>query len=270
MGSTPSATHFRSAALAPVVGLLVAVAQFAHEFVMPKGGPERATYLQDHPVWELHLAGAAVLSLAALLLVRGLWLDRGPLRARDDRLTSSYLGASLLTLLFSAMTGAVPGALLACGVVAGLAVLRRGAADVRGVAGSHLRAAALAAVAAGGLFLGVSESYATFAHWRFGYSISGSTVGDYAAARGADIVVPLVFGLAVVGALAVPVTIWRQRRRLAEAAGVGYAASFVVLVGLLAGARPAGVDLADLVVFFPVLAVLSAALVFVFSRSAAG
>jgi hypothetical protein len=182
------------------------------------------------------------------------------LQARDDRLTSSYLGASLLTLLFSAMTGALPGVLLA-----GLAVLRRNAPDVRGVAGAHLRAAAMATLAATGTYLGVSESYATFAHWRFGYSISDSQVAAYATARGAGIVVPLVFGLAVVAALVVPLTIWRQRRRLSEAAGVGYGASFLVLFGLLAGARPAGVDLSALVMVFPVVAGLSAALIFTLS-----
>ena len=267
--TTPSSTHLRSAALAPVVGLLVAVAQFVNEFAMPRGGPERAAYLREHPVWELHLAGAAMLSLATLLLVRGLWLDRVPLPARDDRLTSSYLGASLLTLLFSAMTGAVLGVLVAGGTVAGLAVLRRGAPDVRGVPGARLRAAAMASIAASGIYLGVSESYAMFAQWRLGYSITDGQVASYAATRGADIVVPLVFGLAVVGGLVVPVTIWRHRRRLSEAAGVGYGASLALLVGALAGARPAGIDLAVLAAVFPALAVLSAALVLVLSRSAA-
>jgi hypothetical protein len=79
------------------------------------------------------------------------------------------------------------------------------------------------------LYLGVRESYTTYAQWRYGYGASDAQIEQYAADRLAWLVVPplLIFAVAV-GSL-VLVVLLRHRKRVGEARGVVAAAGFANL-----------------------------------------
>jgi len=175
------------------------------------------------------------MSVAPLWLARGLLLDRKLVRAPDDRLASEYLAASALGALFSAMTGALVGVVVCVGVIAGVAVVRRNSADPSGVPGRDLRNAAILAVAGGILLLGIPESILAWANLRYGFGAAESTLTAYGDRFGLSLIRQLLLGVAVVCALAVPIALWRHRRRLAEVRWLALiAAGVVVATGALA------------------------------------
>lgn len=206
----------------PVVVVMIAVAlsQIVLELMMPAAGAARDAYAAEDPVTEIRFGGAALLSVTSLLLLRGLYLDRTAVRAREEDVAAKYLVTGAVCALVSAFTGAVPGVVVGAATVGAVAWLRRGSADVRGDVARDFRNTGYAGMAAAVLYVGLREAYTTFAQWRYGYGASEETLAGYADDRLAGIVVPLSFVLTSTVALLVLAVVWRHRSRIHEARSV--------------------------------------------------
>lgn len=208
----------RSVAPLAVTGVLAAVGTFTLDLLLPGETPaDRAAHPDLDLVIALHRGGAVLVTLAALWFLRGLVADRRLLRARDDALTSEYLGGALLGALFCALAGSPVGVAVCASAVLALAVIRRDAADVEGPAGRDLRNAAFVALAGGVLLLGVLESLDIWAQWTLGLGSPEPERSAYAAEElGAAALGSALLVVATLASLAVTVAIVRHRDTLHE------------------------------------------------------
>lgn len=225
----------RSVAPLAVTGVLAAVGTFALDVLLNRETPAtRAADPDLSLVLTLHRAGAVLVSLAALWFLRGLWVDRRLLRARDDRLAGEYLAGALLGTLFSALAGTPVGVAVCATAVLMLAVVRRDTADPEGPAGRDLKNAAFVALAGGMLLLGLLESLDIWAQWSLGLGEPADHRAAYAADElGADVLGQALLVVATVAALTVTAAIVRHRNVLHE---VRFTALSVCAVPVAVGA----------------------------------
>lgn len=236
MSRDPQTTHFKRSAIpvALVAGIVVAT-QLGYEFSLPADGPERAAALESGHAWTVRIVGAVVLSLMTPLLAWGLYRDRGLVRSRDDRLAGEYIAAALLSVLFCTFCGAFPGMVVSTLVLAAIPVLRWKSADVRGPAARDARNITFLAMAANLMVLGTWQSYRTYLQWQDGYGLSEDRFLAFEAEHGGHIVVGAAMVVAILVVLLLPLSLWRNRRRLAEALSANIWAGFgVAAVSLIA------------------------------------
>lgn len=200
-----------------LVAFVVIGAQLVVELSLPTERAERDVALASGPEWTIRLVGAGVLSLATLLLARGLVRDRVAIVAPDDHLASRYLAASGFAMLACTFTGAVPGAVVASAVFLAVPLLRRHHADPNGEAHRDGLTAAFVALGASFALLVGRQSFGTYQRWSDGYGASERQLDAYIADHHGTVLVLVLQVVAVVGALLVPYVIWRHRRRLGSA-----------------------------------------------------
>lgn len=203
-----------------VVAVVVLAAQLGFEFSLPADGPARQDELESGPVWQVRLVSAGVLSVATLLLVRGVVADRTLLRGRDDRIAGEYLATALLAMIVCTFCGAFPGLVIAAGVAGAVPWARRRSADVHGAPARDARNIAFAVMTANLLLIGARETYATYVKWDEGYGVSGARIAAFRDDHGGTVVVTIALVVAVLASLLLPLALWRHRRGLSGAGAV--------------------------------------------------
>jgi hypothetical protein len=197
-----------------LVAVIVLGLQLGWEFSIPADGVERQEALSSGLAWPVRLVGAGVLSIATLLLVRGLLADRPLLRGRDDRVAGEYLVGGLLGMFVCTFCGAFPGLVVAAGVAGAVPWLRRDSADVQGTAGRDLRNVTFTVLVTDVLLLGVRETYGVYLAWDEGYGAPAARVEAFRDDHGGQLVIPIALVLAVAASLLLPLVLWRHRRHV--------------------------------------------------------
>jgi hypothetical protein len=211
----PLKSHVKTSVLPfGVVAVTVLGLQLGWELSLPKEGAARQDALASGVAWPVRLVSAGALSIASLLLVRGLLADRPLLRGRDDRVAGEYLGGGLLGMFVCVICGAFPGLLVATGVAAAVPWFRRNSADVQDAAGRDLRNAVFTVLVTHVLLVGVRETYGVYLAWDEGYGASAARVAAFRDDHGGQFVMPLALLLAVAASLLLPLALWRHRRRV--------------------------------------------------------
>lgn len=229
---SPRPVFARVATLVAVVTIAVAVAQFGYEFTVPEHGAARDAERDTALPLALRWGGAALVSLASLLLLLAARRDRGAVSAGDDRLVGSYWGFGLVMVVLGAATGAAPAMLVVTGCLVLLSAWR--AADRPDDLIRTAQALVFAVVAVHVLALGVRLLIGTYLRWQHGFAPQDEVErlrADWHVAAVQDVFVLLAFA----STLLLPLLLWRRRDQVPAARGqLSWSCVGVVVVAVAA------------------------------------